>query len=413
MIFRKVALERLSSPEQLDQLMQVTTPRGWLSLVAVGILLSGAMVWGFVGSIPVEAGGEGILLRQGGVSDLVVRGQGQVESVLVTVGDQVEKGQVVATLRQDELERKIEDNRSRLKHLRAELGDLTSYANEQKRLREQNLSQQKANLERTIATLDRDLEILEERLDAERGLLDDGLVTRQTLLTTEQEVNAKRDQLAATRLELDGLDLTRLEEDQRLDQQLETQRTALRDLDLQIRDLEAQLEENAHVVSSYSGRVLEIVVDRGDVVTPGTPILSMEVVSEELMAVLFVPASAGKQVREGMVARISPSTVKREEHGFMLGRVTWVSEFPATSRGMQRLLSNEDLVTRLMAEEPPIQVNVTLERSEETPSGYAWSSSRGPDLDISSGTLTSGNVIIERNRPVDLVVPKLRAGLGL
>ena len=33
-LFRKVALERLSSPERLDELMQLTTPGGWLALVA-------------------------------------------------------------------------------------------------------------------------------------------------------------------------------------------------------------------------------------------------------------------------------------------------------------------------------------------------------------------------------------------
>ena len=40
MIFRKVALERLSSPEQLDQLMQVTSPKGWLALAGLGALLA-------------------------------------------------------------------------------------------------------------------------------------------------------------------------------------------------------------------------------------------------------------------------------------------------------------------------------------------------------------------------------------
>ncbi len=50
-IFRKAALERLSSPEQLDQLMQVTTPKGWLALIALAGLLVTAVILGFVGSI--------------------------------------------------------------------------------------------------------------------------------------------------------------------------------------------------------------------------------------------------------------------------------------------------------------------------------------------------------------------------
>ena len=37
MIFRKVALERLSSPEQLDQLLQVTDPKGWMALGALAL----------------------------------------------------------------------------------------------------------------------------------------------------------------------------------------------------------------------------------------------------------------------------------------------------------------------------------------------------------------------------------------
>ena len=96
MIFRKVALERLSSPEQLDQMVQVTDPKGWLALAGLGALLLAAVLWGIWGSIPTEAQGSGILLRQGGVSDLVANASGQVQEVLVGVGDTIEKGQPVA-----------------------------------------------------------------------------------------------------------------------------------------------------------------------------------------------------------------------------------------------------------------------------------------------------------------------------
>jgi HlyD family secretion protein len=148
------------------------------------------------------------------------------------------------------------------------------------------------------------------------------------------------------------------------------------------------------------------------VVSPGTPVLSVEVLSEDLMAVLFVPASAGKKVQRGMAVQVSPSTVKREEYGSILGRVVWVAEFPSTTRGMTRLLGNEALVTKLMAEGPPIQVNVALIRDPATPTGYRWSSSRGPSLKISSGTLASGDVVVKEDRPIALVIPTLREKLG-
>jgi HlyD family secretion protein len=411
-IFRKVALERLSSPEQLDQLVQVTDPRGWLALTGLSALLLAALGWGIWGSIPSEARGEGILLRQGGVSDLVSAANGQVSEILVSVGDVIEKGQPVARIRQDALSRQIQDNRSKQAALQAEYAALQRSAEEQKRLRARGLAQQRADLERSIEAAEKDVTLLRERLEAQKNLLDDGLITKQTFLTTQQSLNTKRDELARQRLELNGLDLKRLEADQQLVQQLETRQAALRDLELQIRELGAQLGENVNVLSPFSGRVLEVLADRGSVVSPGTPVLSIEVLSEDLMAVLFVPASAGKKVQRGMTVQVSPSTVKREEYGSMLGRVVWVAEFPSTTRGMTRLLGNEALVTKLMAEGPPIQVNVALTRDPATPTGYRWSSSRGPSLKISSGTLASGDVVVKEDRPIALVIPTLREKLG-
>jgi HlyD family secretion protein len=159
--------------------------------------------------------------------------------------------------------------------------------------------------------------------------------------------------------------------------------------------------------------VLEILADHGAVVTAGTPLLNVEVLSEDLIAALFVPASAGKKVQFGMPVRVAPSTVKREEYGAMLGRVVWVAEFPSTSPGMTRLLGNAALVAKLMEQGPPIQVNVSLDRDPATPTGFRWSSSHGPSLKISSGTLASGDIIVKEERPITLIIPTLREKLGL
>ncbi|HYN88956.1 MAG TPA: NHLP bacteriocin system secretion protein [Ardenticatenaceae bacterium] len=93
-----MALERLSSPEQLDQLVRVTTPVGWLALGAVAALLVTGIIWGLTGSIPTKVGGRGILIRAGGVNTIVSTTSGQIDEVLVSPGDVVEAGQVVATV---------------------------------------------------------------------------------------------------------------------------------------------------------------------------------------------------------------------------------------------------------------------------------------------------------------------------
>lgn len=411
MIFRKVALERLSSPEQLDQLLQVTNPQGWMALGALGLILLTAVGWGVFGSIPTEAAGEGILLR--GVSNVVAVESGQVEKLLVKVGDPIAKDQIVALIRQEDLLRQVKDSHDKLADAHRQLEELMRYAGTQKQLKGQDLVQQRANLERTIEAAEQEVKTLEERIAADRALLADGLVTKQTVLTSEQSLNQARERLNSARLELNGLGLQRLESEQQVKQQIEAQKAQIRDLELELREHQARLREATQVRAHNTGRVLELLVAPGDVVSPGTPILNLEVPSKDLIALLFIPAAAGKRVHRGMPARVTPSTVKREEYGFIHGHVIDVAEFPSTQRGMVRTLNNEALVQKLMTEGPPIQVTIALEPDPATPTGYRWSSSTGPSVPISSGTLAQGSVVVREERPLSLVLPKVREKLGI
>ena len=100
-VFRRAALERLSSPEQLDQLMRVTTPRGWLALLALCGLLVGALSWALWGEAIEQVWGYGILLRAGGVTNLEARVSGLLTEIYVDIGDEIEDGQVVARIAQE------------------------------------------------------------------------------------------------------------------------------------------------------------------------------------------------------------------------------------------------------------------------------------------------------------------------
>jgi hypothetical protein len=64
-MFRQQALDRLSSPERLDELMHVTSPRSWLALVGLGAVLIAALIWSVfttvstsVPAVGVVAGGD-------------------------------------------------------------------------------------------------------------------------------------------------------------------------------------------------------------------------------------------------------------------------------------------------------------------------------------------------------------------
>ncbi|MGH3147979.1 MAG: NHLP bacteriocin system secretion protein, partial [Rubrobacter sp.] len=57
-------MDKTLSPDELDQLMRVTSPRGWLALIALVALIAAAVVWGVFGTVPVQVSGDrGVLLR--------------------------------------------------------------------------------------------------------------------------------------------------------------------------------------------------------------------------------------------------------------------------------------------------------------------------------------------------------------
>ncbi|MGN0154813.1 MAG: hypothetical protein ACI4A3_10190 [Lachnospiraceae bacterium] len=50
-LFRKKSIERVSSPEQLNEYIRVSNPGVWMVLTAIVILLVGVCVWGVVGHL--------------------------------------------------------------------------------------------------------------------------------------------------------------------------------------------------------------------------------------------------------------------------------------------------------------------------------------------------------------------------
>ena len=53
-LFRPKSLDRISSPEQLNAYIRVSTPSVWLVLTAIAVLLAGVCVWGIFGHMDTK-----------------------------------------------------------------------------------------------------------------------------------------------------------------------------------------------------------------------------------------------------------------------------------------------------------------------------------------------------------------------
>ena len=415
-IFRKVALDRLASPEQLDQVMEVTSPRTWLALVALGILVGTAVVWGFTGSIPTQVEAQGVLIRAGGVFPVFSQGGGVLTEVLIREGDVVEEGQVLARIGQPEMDTRIRDAQAQLAEQQREHDRLIGLSRRDLALQRDSIELQRASLEDTIAFSEARLKALNEQMQNEEALLEKGLITRQQVLNTRQAIFTMQDQIERSRTQMQQLKITDTSTRTQKDQEIIRSELALNESRRQIQALEEQLKLQSEVISPYRGIITEVDVDQGNLINRGATIATLELTEADAMgleAVVYISAQDGKYVREGMDVQISPLSAPREEYGFMLGKTTFVSEFPATRQGMMRLLANENLVTVLSAGGAPFVAYASLVPKPGTPAGYAWSSPKGEALPINTGMICRVTVTVESRRPVELVIPTIREKLGL
>ena len=63
-IFRKTALDKISSPDQLDQVIVITPPGFFIAMLGAGIMLLTTLIWSIFGRIPVSISANGMVLIQ-------------------------------------------------------------------------------------------------------------------------------------------------------------------------------------------------------------------------------------------------------------------------------------------------------------------------------------------------------------
>jgi len=417
-VFRQSALDKLASPEQLDQLMQITTLRSWLALAGIFLIVFGTITWSVVGEIPTKVNGRGLLIRQGAVLEIESSEAGQVLEIFADIGDEVKKDTILARIAQPKLESELESARARLAELEKKFEQVEALGGADSKLRAEKLSQQKDSLKDSIRAYKAQVRTARDRLASQRKLYKQGLITKQSLEATKESLQRIRENIAQTETQLKSLSVSKLEvKSARQREELSLQHQ-INEAQRSVKTLESDLERNSTIRSPEAGRVLEVRVSRGDLVRPGIPILNLELQSadqSELETILYVRAAEGKMIKPGMEVQISPSTVRKEEYGYMLGDVKEVSKFSASRQGMLRVLVNEELVSEFLGitGAGPIAVQVVLRRNPDTVSGFQWSSGRGPEVEINAGTLCDGLITVRKQRPIALLIPFFKTFFGI
>lgn len=97
-IFRKSAIERLSSPDSLDCMIKVTTPLSWVGILTAGIVSILVIAWSFVGSIPTTVSANGFLVGSYSTNTVFGNVAGRVTEIYVREGERVVPGMPLLSL---------------------------------------------------------------------------------------------------------------------------------------------------------------------------------------------------------------------------------------------------------------------------------------------------------------------------
>jgi HlyD family secretion protein len=449
--FRQKSLERLSSPERLDQLLSIVDRKSWLPLTALGLLVTAVVVWSIVGRIPVTVQGHGILVYPRNVVEVQPHGEGRLTDIDLAVGDHVEAGDVIGRVEQPGLAKQLELLRAKMEQLTAlaqatEILELTASepggADEEVGV-EGHIRTSQSNAERlyesAIAALDDEREILarqlvhaEDQVESRRRAYERHLELHQAEILSEQDVveawnqyldsqarraaiETRRVELSTRELEINDQYMSRLQRLADLRLELQGHEQQIAETRREIARVEQRLTTEGSIVAERSGTVIEVNAIPGQHVQRGDRLAAINADGHELdlLSVTYFTVRDGKRLEQGQPIQVTPDTVERERFGGIVGEVTRVSQLPVSLAEAQAVIGNREIAESLVTGGYRMQVYARLDRDADAPGRFRWSSSRGPEDEISVGTTTTARVTVDNRSPISFVLPSLKKSAGI
>lgn len=400
-LFRKKALERLSTPERLDRTLSVTSPKGWLALLTLLVMIAAVLVWSFMGEVSRYVTAPGMLIGRGGVLVAAAAERvGTVTRLMRGVNDRVRKGDVLAELVNKEMKERLRTARDLVNERAGTLTTLKAA----KKVKDAMISR---NIARQYARLSEMERSARQRLETYRRPYEESIVTKETLERSRQALDGAQRALFGILREREELEFIELQRRHQSEARIVEKETSLQAAIREVKRLEALIDTHC-ILAPVSGRVAELKARVGTVLNAGDSLLSIKTGEETLEALIYVPPAKGKDVEPGMEVLVSPVNMRKEEHGYILGRVGEVSDLPSSFRGMVATLQNPELARRFSVSGPPYAARVILTPDSSTASAFAWTSPRGERRTLSFGTLVNVEIKIEKRAPITLAIPLFR-----
>jgi len=410
-IFSKEALEAASNPDELDHTLQIVRSKLWIPIFGICVVALVGLTWSIFGRMPVSVTGFGVLINPGNVKVVQSQAPGLVEKVLVKPGDEVNEGDIVAILQQPALEQSLQQAKENYDEINRINSDALEASKKQFAAQLASINRQKELLAEGKELSGNVNRSLEKRNEVLLQLAKDNLVNSEMLLQSESSLVESKTKMASYDAQIQELELSLEQAKQKNIQTEFTLKNQIDESRRAVEKLELQLENNRHIRSKAGGGVMQLMVSVGTAVGFGTPILSVaaDESTQSMKNLCYFSVKDGKKIRPGMRIQVTPSTVKRERYGSIVGKVASVSSFPVSREAAVNIVGSKELAFALTGQGAMIEVETELKpaSSSESISGYEWTS-RNPPVAVSQGTTTVNRVKVDDRAPITYVLPLLR-----
>lgn len=164
------------------------------------------------------------------------------------------------------------------------------------------------------------------------------------------------------------------------------------------------LLERSQILTYDAGRVEDIYVHPGDHISRSTRLATIVQNPQEgasLQCLLFVPVTQMHNLQKGMHVNVYPDFASKNQYGGMYGTISHISDHPVTFSYLYDVLGSEELA-REYTDTAHYEIAVNLVTSEDTPTGYQWTTSNGPAREIGNLSLCQASIVIDELRPLDV-----------
>ncbi|MEM9359238.1 MAG: HlyD family efflux transporter periplasmic adaptor subunit [Pseudomonadota bacterium] len=311
----------------------------------------------------------GWLEPRGGLVDVFANNDGRISSLMVSDGDQVEKGDVLLlvdgrTILSDgqTLEEIVRSEyRNQLTLLNSSLVNLKTLAKEKHGALESSrnsITEQAKWVDSQLLTIGKRQDIVAKKMEQQLALLERNMVSRASIDDLEErdlEIRGTFEAVSAAKKDLQNqlyLNSIRL-----ADLEIETEREAnsIRKEISALTQAIAKSTENSvySLITPVDGIVTGLKAKEGDEIVPGRRLLSVMPSSSEMLVRLLIPSRSVGFVHEGQSIQIRYDAFPHQKFGLHQGKILGVSESIS--------LVHELADTPVSISEPAFEVTAALE----------------------------------------------------